>query len=247
MHDISFFKAPRYLMRKYNILNLLHKQHSVKTFVDVGCGAGELDCTLATKGYSGVGIDFSQDAILACKKIQKNRGISESKLKFIKGEIQSLKNIYDVVIACEVLEHVKNDLKLLKQLRNLSSKYVLVSVPAKMKYYDDFDRRVGHYRRYEKTDLIELFNKAGLQVVEFRSYGFPFINLTRLIRKAGARFVKKEATMTESTKKSGINPIKLPAYITKLDLEKPFKVLYWLSIPFNKFNLSEGYLVLAKK
>lgn len=241
----TFFKAPRYLLRKHNILSLVDSYH-INTFIDVGCGAGELACTLAEKNLTGVGVDYSDDALETAENLKQARNLNEDQIGFVK-DLDSVTKKYEVAIACEVLEHVEDDSGLLEKLCNLSSKYVLVSVPAKKKYFDEFDVKVGHYRRYEKDELIRLIEEGGLEIEEFRSYGFPFINLTRLLRKIGAGRVKEQEDIQESTKQSGINPIKLPDIIHKLDMEKAIKPFYYFSLPFNRFDVSEGYLVLARK
>lgn len=248
MQDVSsknFFKAPRYLLRKHNIVSLV-KKRDIHSFIDVGCGAGELACTLAEKGLDGTGVDYSDDALQTAETIRRARSLDEDRIRFEK-DLDSITNRYDIAIACEVLEHVEDDVSLLEKLCSFSDKYVLISVPAKKKYFDEFDVKVGHYRRYEKDELTDLIEGAGLEIEEFRAYGYPFINLTRLLRKVGARRVKEQENIQESTKQSGINPIKLPNFVHKLDIEKAVKPFYYMSLPFNRFDASEGYLVLAHK
>lgn len=243
-----FFKAPRYLFRKLNIIRMLKKVPGDKTFVDVGCGPAELACTLAQNGYRGVGLDFSKKALEAAEIIRSSRGISPKKLKFKLGGLEQIKNkSFQTLISCEVLEHIEDDIDFLNQLCKVDAKYYILSVPARQKWFDSFDTKVGHYRRYEKDDLEKLLNKAGLDIIEFSSYGYPVINITRLIRKALASRVKEQKNIEESTKESGINPIKPTSILAKFDIENLVKPFYYLSLPFNRFNLSEGYLVLCKK
>ncbi len=249
---VAFYKAPRYLFRKLNILRLLKKySYDIDTFIDVGCGAGELACTLAESGKSGVGTDFSQNAIATANAIQKQRHIDPNKLKFIKGDgIKVAKQKFDLVICCEVLEHVKDDAGLLKNLISLSKKYVLISVPAKQRLYDSSDAAVGHFRRYQKADLLNLIGSNNLEIIDFSAYGYPFTNIVRLLRKAAFRYKyrgNRREAMEERSKESGINPVKLPPVFSKLDIEKLIWPFYSFSRLFNKTNLSEGYLVLCKK
>lgn len=247
-HDVAagqkFFKAPRYLLRKQNIIRQL-KRLPVDTVADIGCGAGELVCTLAQKGYRGIGIDFSDDALAVAKSIKKKRNISDEQLTFKKGSLDVLTRKSDVVICCEVIEHLEDDDAFLRDVINYGE-YFIFSVPARMKWFDQFDEKVGHFRRYEKNDLKQQLSKHGYEVIEFSAYGYPFINLTRLIRKALAGKVKRQKNIEEMTKQSGINPIK-SRFLHNLDIELAMKPLYWLSRPFNGLNLSEGYVVLCKK
>ncbi len=241
--EIKFFKAPRYLLRKLNILNVVD-QLQVKSFIDVGCGAGELACSLAERGYEGVGLDFSDEAIKCAKSIQKDRNISTKRLRFIKGNASQITSKSDLVICCAVIEHLKDDDAFLEEIKR-SGEYFLFSVPARMKWFDRFDEMVGHYRRYEKDELTKQLNQHGYEVMDFMSYGYPYINITRLVRKAMAGKVKPQDKIEDKTKQSGVNPIET-LKIQSLDIEPPMKLLYWLSKPFNRYNLSEGYLVLCR-
>ncbi len=238
----KFFKAPRYLLRKFNILHTV-RGLPVTSFIDVGCGAGELACSLAESGYKGVGIDFSDEAIAYAETIKLERNIPDSQLNFYQGSLNVIPKKADLVICCEVIEHLEDDDAFLRDVKKYGT-YFLFSVPARMKWFDEFDEKVGHYRRYEKDELVDQLTRHGYEVQNFMSYGFPIINATRLIRKVLAKKVKHHDSIENKTKHSGVNPIKSSTLET-LDIEAAMKPLYWLSRPFNGFNLSEGYLVLC--
>jgi len=248
--DISFFKAPRYLFRKHNILAFLRKL-DFKTFIDIGCGAGELACSLAERDKKGIAIDSSSEAIAVANKMRDLRKITKTLLTFTAGNMDALgNNKSDLVICCEVLEHVKNDGKFLKELVKHSNKYILLSVPAKQSLYDASDKSVGHYRRYNKPDLIKLLNNCDLNIIKFANYGYPFTDIIRIARKTAfqSRLNKnKSNSMAERSKDSGINPIKISKRLAKIDIEKAIIPFYYFSLIFNRFDLSEGYLVLCEK
>lgn len=242
--NTGFFKAPRYLFRKQNVLNMVNSL-DIETFADVGCGAGELACTLAERGYKGVGIDFSDDALRVANSIKEQRAIPTKSLKFKKGSLKDLPKHSDLLICCEVIEHLEDDNDFLQQIKKYGD-YFIFSVPARMKWFDVFDEKVGHFRRYEKSDLVEQLNRHGYEVIKFSSYGYPFINITRLLRKAFSGKVKHHDSAEDMTKQSGINPIKMNR-IQNIDIEPVVRLLNIMSSPFNRYNLSEGYLVLCKK
>lgn len=249
-YKTSFYKAPRYLFRKHNVLNFLRECSDIQTFIDVGCGAGELACTLAENGKKGVAVDFSENAIEIAEGIRKSRDIPAKNLSFKLGGLENVKNRkFDLVTCFEVLEHIENDTALLENLIKHSKKYVMLSVPAKPKLFDASDIAVGHFRRYEKKDLITMLNNAGLEIVQFANYGYPFTDIVRIGRKMVFKTKLRENashSMAVRSKDSGINPIKLSSGFSKIDIENFIKPLYHVSRIFNNYDLSEGYLVLCK-
>ena len=66
----------------------------------------------------------------------------------------------------DVLEHIKNDEEFIKQAKRLLklNGFYLINVPAKMKLFDNDDIYYGHYRRYEKEDLIRLLENNGFEI-----------------------------------------------------------------------------------
>lgn len=247
----SFYKAPRYVLRKHNILDTLGKyKKDLDSFLDVGCGAGELACTLAKQGLKGEAVDFSDEAIEHAKTIRAKRGVTPQQLKFHVGGLEKVKGKkFDLVICSEVLEHIEDDAAMLRELLKHTRKYLLVSVPAKQKLFDSSDKAVGHFRRYEKESLQKMLESEGLSVLHFVNYGYPFTNLVRVLRKASfAKKLKKDAddSMEDRSKESGINPVKIPAWLHKIDIEEAFKPLYHVSRPFNGTDLGEGYLAFCE-
>jgi SAM-dependent methyltransferase len=248
--DSKFYKAPRYVLRKHNILELLKKNPDVKTFLDVGCGAGELACTLAELGLKGVALDFSPAAIKHAESIRQERGLSSDSIEFFVGGLEAVKGRqFDLIICSEVLEHIEDDATMLRNLLKHSKK-LLISVPAKQRLFDSSDKAVGHFRRYEKAQLQELLESHDLRIDHFVNYGYPFTNMVRLARKAMfARKLRANASesMEDKSKESGINPVKLPIPAHKIDTERLFYPAYKFSKVFNHRDLGEGYLVFCEK
>ncbi len=245
----SFFKSPRYLFRKFVILEMLNGRDDIKTFLDFGCGAGELDVTLARLDLKGVGLDFSKDAIEIGQGLREKHNVSSGKLQFKLGGLDKVSNQkFDIVICCEVLEHVEDDEGLLRELIGRTNKYLLISVPAKQKLFDESDKAVGHFRRYEKNQLKKMLEDNNLEVVKFVNYGYPYTDIVRLARRIFFRIkLKKDknSTMEDRSKESGINPIKIRG-LNHIDIEKAVKALHLTSKPFGRYNLSEGYITLCR-
>jgi glycosyltransferase involved in cell wall biosynthesis/phospholipid N-methyltransferase len=73
---------------------------------------------------------------------------------------------FDTIICLNVLEHVADDRGALRRVRDmlLPGGRLLLLVPAHQALYGTIDEAIGHHRRYERADLVELLGKAGLQV-----------------------------------------------------------------------------------
>ena len=72
----------------------------------------------------------------------------------------------DYVYSLNVLEHVEDDLQVLKRLasRMRPGGRLLLYVPAFDILYSSMDKKVGHFRRYRRPILVPLLKKAGLRV-----------------------------------------------------------------------------------
>lgn len=98
-----------------------------KSILDAGCGEGfTLEKFREKKiGDSLAGIDFSEYAIQIGKKIHPN-------LKLKQGSIYDIpykENFFDLVISTEVLEHLESPKKALEELKRVTRKYCVISVP----------------------------------------------------------------------------------------------------------------------
>lgn len=73
---------------------------------------------------------------------------------------------FDSIVCLNVLEHIENDVDVLKRCRELLAPAgrVIILVPATAGIYGEIDRGMGHVRRYSRAGLARVFREAGLQV-----------------------------------------------------------------------------------
>jgi hypothetical protein len=78
-------------------------------------------------------------------------------------------------VLSNVLEHIEDDQATLSELFSLVRPGGLVAVfsPAFRLLMGDFDRSIGHVRRYRRAGLREQFEAAGFEVVEARYVNLP--------------------------------------------------------------------------
>src|SRR5690606_30856292 len=100
---------------------------------------------LGMKNISGS--DFSIDSVKIAKK--------KTKLDIFQADVIKLssfpKKKYYAIVCSEVLEHVQDDIKAIKNMYSLLEKdgYLFISVPYLMKHWSISDELSGHVRRYE--------------------------------------------------------------------------------------------------
>lgn len=89
-------------------------------------------------------------------------------------EAETAKSVggFDSVIYVNVLEHIEGDRQELSIVRESLREggRVLIFVPALSFLYSNFDKKLGHYRRYHKNDLISLVKDARFKVEEAKYF-----------------------------------------------------------------------------
>lgn len=111
----------------YTTLTDLAKPLSPNTILDAGCGEGFTMNRLTKEkiGEKIEGVEYSKDALTLGKKLFPS-------LTFKEGSAYDLPyedNSFDLVILTEVLEHLNEPEKALKEALRVSKKNILVSVP----------------------------------------------------------------------------------------------------------------------
>ena len=81
-------------------------------------------------------------------------------------DIEKTKNQYDFIYSSNVLEHIYDDIKSLKQLESKLTKNgtLVLYLPAFQLLYSDLDRAVGHFRRYSKKRILKITHDAGFRI-----------------------------------------------------------------------------------
>ncbi len=86
-------------------------------------------------------------------------------------------NKADSIIYVNVLEHIENDsdeISMIYQTLEKGGK-CFIFVPALMSLYGEFDRKIGHFRRYTKIGLEEKCQSAGFKILKLKYFDFTGI------------------------------------------------------------------------
>jgi len=142
--------------------------------LDIGTGAGTIALYFANKGYNITGIDISEKAIKSCIASQKNLNIKN--INFLVDDFQNtkLKQKFNFIIFTEVIEHLPDDDLALKSIFKLlkPNGILFLSTPSlnaplhRMGLAKEFDKKVGHLRRYSRKEITDLVNNNNFEIIE---------------------------------------------------------------------------------
>ena len=115
-----------------------------------------------------IGIDISAKAIENCKA----NGIENAFV--MDAQNITLPQKFDVIIASDCLEHLKDDHKALQNWHSLlkPNGTLLVFVPALMALWSEHDVQNMHYRRYTKSELQTKLKQNGFQISKASYWNF---------------------------------------------------------------------------
>ena len=145
--------------------------------LEFGAGIGNISELISS--YTPLCLTDTDERMLAHlkDKFSYNNDISVDYLDITHPPPEHLVGSFQSVIGINVLEHIEDDEKALLHLGNLlkPSGRLLLLVPAKMWAYTDFDRQIGHFRRYEKKELGVKLVKASFNIEKL--YFFNIVGL----------------------------------------------------------------------
>lgn len=243
------YYPPRYLFRRHEIVKRVRPATS---FLEIGAGNLKLSQELLRFFHNGTLIDYNEKTNTLFQYLPPS---SRSRLNLIISDFlnYNFQQTFDCIVACEVLEHVPQHHKFVQKMYQLLNKngQLILSVPSRKKYWSTHDEIVGHLRRYEKEEIIELLRRNKFTNIEIISYGFPFVNILRwatiLLAKYNYR-EKKLWSQEKQSQESGIIDAGILTNLTGILVNKytcyPFCKFSTL---FNKLDLSNGYLITAYK
>ena len=125
------------------------------------------------------------------------------KITVINDELNTSSNIYDVILYLDVLEHIEDYEKEILKAHNALKKggYLLINVPAFQFLYSDFDKDIGHFRRYSKKDITNLCSNCNLEINKLKYYdsiGFFLSLLSKMTRSNYKKNFEKKIKIWDS-------------------------------------------------
>jgi 2-polyprenyl-3-methyl-5-hydroxy-6-metoxy-1,4-benzoquinol methylase len=162
-----------------NALTSLVKSAAPKTIHEVGCGEGYWVLELKKMGFEARGTDFSLKVIEIAQANAIEQGLSPG--------LFNARSIYtldvendgaDLVVCCEVLEHLEDPAKGLSILAKITERYIILSVPreplwrllnmARGKYITALGNTPGHIQHWSKNGFLQLVG-VYFQIIEVKT------------------------------------------------------------------------------
>jgi len=141
-------ERPIQVIRKKALLKAVKSACKKGKVLDVGCNGGYMIKALNSKGYTASGVDIATNLVRKC--------IADGLNVKRKSLFTPFDDIYDIGLACDVLEHYhRDDVK--KAVTNLlkSCKKLIISVPYKHGIYAS-ERYADHVEDYTVGDFITM-------------------------------------------------------------------------------------------
>lgn len=147
------------------ILQKSLKRYEVKQILEVGAGNGGVAKFLDLNGIEVVCLE---------PHLAGARQIATEGILSICAFLEDLRlptNSIRSIGFFDVLEHVQNPKKVLSEAHRVleSNSLIFIMVPAHPFLYSDFDKQIGHYRRYTRASLKSELYESGFEVIETKS------------------------------------------------------------------------------
>src|ERR1700722_7898736 len=160
----------RSLMRGFeSSLQNLVKITGSRDIHEVGCGEGYWTLRWLEAGYQVRGSDVSQQAIELALINAQTLGLQPAFKVASIYELTFPADAAELIVCCEVLEHLENPERALQVLESLASPFLIISVPrepiwrilnlTRGSYFSDFGNTPGHLQHWSKKAFIELVQR----------------------------------------------------------------------------------------
>lgn len=147
-------------------LDEMFAPHLTGDIVEIGAGSGTITARLAAHGPV-TAIEPSEWAVGELR----DRFAGDDRVRVVHGDVTDLEpTSCDTVVMSNVLEHIPDDADALARIHAAlrPGGRVVVFSPAFDTLYSEFDRQIGHFRRYQLGHLRTRLRSAGFDVVEAR-------------------------------------------------------------------------------
>jgi ubiquinone/menaquinone biosynthesis C-methylase UbiE len=156
--------------------------------LEVGSGLGSVTGVLSSGARRWMCLEPDPDLLVRARSLLSSQRVN---CEFVIGtlETMSAEEAFDAILYIDVLEHIEDDrLELLRASRHVNPNGVIcVLAPAHPMLYSEFDKAIGHFRRYTKATL----SAAGPP--GFRLERLVYLDCCGWLASAANRFILRSA------------------------------------------------------
>lgn len=146
---------------------------------EVGCGEGYWVLRWNKEGLNARGCDFSNHCIDIARENAISHEVSSSQFEVCSiYELDKERDAADLIVCCEVLEHLEDPVAGLMALQRVVGKHLIISVPreplwcglnlARGQYISQWGNTPGHLQHWSKSAFIQLVSKY-FEIVKVKS------------------------------------------------------------------------------
>lgn len=175
----------------YSDIDKVYKKHldqvklprNRKKVLDVGMGYGFDLISKHRKGYDCYGVEYDRTRVEKTKEIFEKHGLDATLKAGTATKIPFGNGFFDEVICSHVIEHVKDDMKCLKEIYRVLKKggTLYLRVPHVNNLYTKFHMKIHsespytdrtHVREYDRGHLEEILTSSGFDIKKIEMSGF---------------------------------------------------------------------------
>ena len=169
-HALGITAAPRYRQWEYELV----APHLGRSVLELGSGMGHFSEKLVESGRARLILsDTHEHSLERLRERYGHRPGIEVVEVTLPGRLDIAEPV-ESVVAMNVLEHIEDDAQALRDVAGVVSPggRIILWVPAYMQLYGEFDRSVGHFRRYTPDTIRTVVERVGLGVRHVRPVNF---------------------------------------------------------------------------
>lgn len=166
----NFENANIFRIYTYTLINNFIKS----PIIEVGAGIGSFASKYINKHKKIFLAEPDENMLSRLKKRFKKKAY------YVKN-FNDLKRKFNTIIYMSVLEHIKKDTREINRaIKKLKiNGHLIIMVPAHQKLFSEFDKKIGHHKRYEKKYFNKKFSNAKLiqlRFIDSLGYFLYFLN-----------------------------------------------------------------------
>ena len=159
---------------RYVLIRDLVLRHNTQKLLDIGCGKGIIEYLLPESIFC-LGYDVVEEVVKTARLLNESKKNRQFKVCDVEKTLPTYEK-FDTVVITEVLEHLNNDEKVLKKIRNLliDGGILILTVPNYKRLINRLMRFSGqpqfqhesHIREYTVYEVEVLLQKCGFKILK---------------------------------------------------------------------------------